>query len=105
MKLELRADALWNNLSQLPSRFLPTGTRNNSLPADTLRAIDLVEKARQEWLAAKSYFNAVSDPDLVDYAIHLVEAAEKKYMYLLKKARQNGIKWEWREGEPEGDLR
>ncbi len=46
-----------------------------------------VEKARREWLAAKSYFDAVTDVGLVDYAIHLVEAAERKYMYLLRLAR------------------
>ena len=47
-----------------------------------------VEKARREWLAAKSYFNAVTEVGLVDYAIHLVEAAERKYMYLLRLARE-----------------
>ena len=47
-----------------------------------------VEKARREWLAAKSYFNAVTEVGLVDYAIHLVEAAERKYMYLLSLARE-----------------
>lgn len=47
----------------------------------------LVEQARQEWLNAKSYFDNVVDPDLVDYAVYSVEAAERKYMYLLKKAR------------------
>jgi hypothetical protein len=47
----------------------------------------IIEQARQEWLHAKSYFDNVVDPDLVDYAVYSVEAAERKYMYLLKKAR------------------
>jgi hypothetical protein len=47
----------------------------------------LVEQARQEWVNAKSYFDNVVDPDLVDYAVYSVEAAERKYMYLLKRAR------------------
>ncbi|HHV61359.1 MAG TPA: YaaL family protein [Firmicutes bacterium] len=51
---------------------------------------DAVEKARREWLLAKSYFNSVTDPDLVDHAIYAARAAEKKYIYLLKKARQEG---------------
>jgi hypothetical protein len=48
----------------------------------------LVEEARQEWQAAMSYFNHIVEPDLVDHAIHAMVAAEKKYMFLLKKARQ-----------------
>lgn len=53
--------------------------------------IDLVEEARRQWLAAKAYFENVSEPELVDHAIFLVEAAEKKYMYLLKKAREQKV--------------
>ncbi|NLY29463.1 MAG: YaaL family protein [Firmicutes bacterium] len=47
----------------------------------------LIEQARQEWLSAMAYFDNVEDPDLVDYAVYSVEAAERKYMYLLKKAK------------------
>lgn len=52
---------------------------------------DLVEQARQEWLTAQSYYNTVSDKDLVDHAVYMMQAAEKKYMYLLKKARREGV--------------
>ena len=44
-------------------------------------------KAREEWEAAQNFFNNVNDPDLGDYAIYDVEAARRKYQYLLKKAR------------------
>ncbi|WP_371374768.1 YaaL family protein [Sporomusa aerivorans] len=50
-----------------------------------------LEQARQEWLSALNYYNDVSDADLVDYAAYLIQAAEKKYTYLLKRARQEGI--------------
>ncbi len=50
-----------------------------------------VTKARDEWLAAKNYFETVSDPDLVDHAIYLLGAAERKYMYLLKRAKNEGL--------------
>lgn len=52
---------------------------------------EVVESARQEWLSAQNYYNTVSDQDLVDHAVYLMQAAEKKYMYLLKKAREEGI--------------
>ncbi|HHU69155.1 MAG TPA: YaaL family protein [Thermoanaerobacterales bacterium] len=57
--------------------------------------IDAVEAARQEWLTAKKYFESVTDPDLIDHAVYLMEAAQRKYMYLLKKARQEGVKVEF----------
>jgi hypothetical protein len=52
---------------------------------------DAVEQARQEWIAAQYYYNTVADQDLIDYAVYGMQAAEKKYMYLLKQARQQGI--------------
>ncbi|MHB8928741.1 MAG: YaaL family protein [Bacillota bacterium] len=52
---------------------------------------DTVEHARRDWLAAKSYFEAVTDPDLVDHAIYVLEAAERKYMYLIKRAKVEGL--------------
>lgn len=50
-----------------------------------------IKKARNEWEQAKSYFEQVVDPDLVDHAIYAMEAAEKKYMYLLGKARKEAV--------------
>jgi|LSQX01.2.fsa_nt_gb hypothetical protein len=46
-----------------------------------------VEAAKKDWLAARSYFDSLSDPDLVDYAVYSIEAAERKYMYLLKQLK------------------
>lgn len=52
---------------------------------------EVVEQARQEWLGAQHYYNSVSDKDLVDHAVYMMQAAEKKYVYLLKQARQQGV--------------
>jgi len=57
-----------------------------SLPA-------VVEEARQEWLNAQYYYNTVTDQDLIDHAVYLMQAAEKKYMYLLKQARSAGVEY------------
>mgnify|MGYP001354017597 FL=1 len=51
----------------------------------------LVEEARQEWKSAREYFNIVTDPDLIDHAIYALEAAEKRYVYLLKKIREEQV--------------
>ncbi len=53
--------------------------------------LQAVSYAHGEWVDAQNYFNNVSEPELVDYAIYKMEAAKKKYIYLLKQARLRGI--------------
>lgn len=53
--------------------------------------IRVLEEAHQEWIHAKFYFNCVTDPDLVDHAIFYMGETEKKYTYLLKRAREMGL--------------
>ena len=50
-----------------------------------------LEQARREWRYAKLYFNSVTDPDLIDHAVFYMGATEKKYVYLLKRAKETGI--------------
>lgn len=47
-----------------------------------------VQNAKEDWLTARSYFDSITDPDLIDYAIYTLEAAERKYMYLLKQMKE-----------------
>ncbi len=47
-----------------------------------------VKKAYADLKAAENYFDNANDPDLIDFAIYDIEAAKKKYAYMLKKARQ-----------------
>lgn len=49
---------------------------------------EAAEIARKEWVRAVSYFDQAADPDLIDYATYSLRAAERKYVYLLKKARE-----------------
>lgn len=51
-----------------------------------------VEQARQDWIFAQRYFNEVTDEDLIEYAAYLIKTTEKKYLYLLKQARKQGIR-------------
>lgn len=53
--------------------------------------IVLLEQAQKEWNHAKVYFNNVTEPDLIDYAVFYMGAAEKKYIYLLKRVRDAGV--------------
>ncbi len=48
----------------------------------------LIEEAKRDWQEARAYFNTVTEPELVDHAIYALGAAEKRYVYLLKRARE-----------------
>ena len=69
--------------------FLQFGEPIEGRPLPSLPVV--VEEARKEWLNAQEYYNTVSDQDLIDHAVYLMQAAEKKYIYLLKQARNAGI--------------
>ncbi len=89
-RVVLVKEAFLKALTVWPQRLVADDLGLAPVPASANPSfMELVEQARQDWLAAKSYFESVSDPDLVDHAIYLVEAAETKYMYLLRKARSN----------------
>lgn len=62
--------------------------KNNSSKDE---AFENIENAKKEWQDAKNIFENVSEPDLVDYAIFKVEAAEQKYIYLLKQYKSNNF--------------
>ncbi len=60
--------------------------------------VSAVEYARQEWRQAINEMNNI-DSDLTDYAILKASAAERRYMALLKQAKNEGINaWSATEG-------
>lgn len=64
----------------------PSGEVSPDPPVDAL-----VWQAQRELEAARAYFESVSDPDLVDHACYLLEAAQKRYSYVLRLARQSRL--------------
>lgn len=50
-----------------------------------------VRQAHRDWQIALNNFNYCTDQDFIDYSIYNIEAAEKKYVYLLKRARKEKI--------------
>ncbi len=55
-------------------------------------------RALEEWKAAECYFNSIQDQDLVEYALYELEAARRKYEYLMRKLRTGDAAWEGRYG-------
>jgi hypothetical protein len=60
-------------------------------PLGTARRGDAnaLERAHRDWLAANRQFDYATDPELVDYAIYSLKAAEKQFVYLWKMARDH----------------
>lgn len=59
--------------------------------SDDDKLLGMLKEAHKEWEEAESYFQMVSEPDLIDYAIHRMEATKTKYMYLLKQVREKEL--------------
>lgn len=51
-------------------------------------------KALRELQSAERYFNAISDPELVEYALYEIEAARRKYEYMMRKLRSGEAAYE-----------
>lgn len=52
----------------------------------------ILRHAQEDLCAAKRYFDNVSDPEQVDAAIRAMDAAERKYMYVLRLAKKEESK-------------
>lgn len=51
-------------------------------------------KALRELQSAERYFNAISDPELVEYALYEIEASRRKYEYMMRKLRSGEAAYE-----------
>lgn len=54
-----------------------------------------VVEARQSMELARQYFECVTEPALVDHAVLLLAAAERRYTHLLSEARRSGVRLPW----------
>lgn len=79
-------------MGDFSEKFLSLKDIIHSGQADDNKDIyESLKKAKQDWENAKNIFENVSNPDLVDYAIYNVDAAEKRYMYLLKQIKNGNL--------------
>ncbi len=75
----------WDNLCQVLKGLLvfESGDNLTRYWPDEL----ILEQAKRDWITAQKIFEEASHPELIDYAIYNLKAAEKRYMYLLKQLR------------------
>lgn len=82
MKPQLSWTGIWQGWL---GRWTQAETRRVEAEERNLR--QQMEAARREMEAAESYFQTVTDPELVDHAIFTMEAARRKYIYLYRRLR------------------
>ncbi|MGL5754381.1 MAG: DUF2508 family protein [Paraclostridium sp.] len=59
---------------------------------DNEKIIKEIRIAQLEIKNAEKFFQYVSDPELVDVAIYDLEAKKSKYSYLIRKAKEQGVR-------------
>lgn len=76
----------WAKLKQVVRKpwVIPDGDELNQLEDE----IEMIHKAGEEVSAARNLFARADDPDMVDWAVFNLTAAERRYDYLLKKYRR-----------------
>lgn len=50
--------------------------------------IEDIKIAKEKWLEKEKFFQEVTEPELIDFAIYELEASKIRYMYLLKKLKK-----------------
>ena len=65
------------------------GSRETDERDELIRTILI---AKQEMLDAQNYFDSVTATELIDHAIYRMEAAKSQYVYLLKLAKDKGLR-------------
>lgn len=85
----MKPDANLSPVGGLLARLRLVAPRTQMETNDQRDMLAAVEQAHREWEAAQSYFASVVEPELVDHAIFVLEAAQRKYRYLMKLAREH----------------
>jgi hypothetical protein len=81
------------------SRFLRAITvgRAEILPVcDTAKEkkelLEAIKCARKEWMCAYSNFEYADDGEMVDYYTYKIKACQLRYNYLIRQAKEKGVK-------------
>ena len=67
--------------------------KNKKTNIENEKIIKEIKAAQLEIKNAESFFQYVSDPELVDVAIYDLESKKSKYSYLIRMAKEKGVKY------------
>jgi hypothetical protein len=68
------------------------GINKYYITGDDYRLIEDINNAKNEWLEADTNFQYVCENEIVDYYTYILKAAQIKYEYYLKKAKERGVR-------------
>jgi len=66
----------------------------NSYDDESKELLADIKKAREDWLNAYENFEYGESSEIVDYYTYTIKAYQVKYEYLLKKAKEKGLRVE-----------
>ena len=98
---ELRAclKGLWEKIKIQLNSLKPSP----KLPAANQRDLIIIAEAKRAWQDSISFFQEVTEPALIDFAIYHMEAEEKRMVHLIRQMGQKYPEGIWRmEGSMEG---
>ncbi|MDI9481448.1 MAG: DUF2508 family protein [Syntrophomonadaceae bacterium] len=79
------------NLSTLWTKLRQLLELNDDRTVETVIAEEqLLEEAYQELIEARGLFTQAQEPDMIDYAIFHLNAAEQRYDYLIRGIKTRG---------------
>lgn len=64
---------------------------------DDEKLLNEIRRARLDVTTAENFFDFVKDPELIDVAIYDLEAKKSRYAYLIRMAKEQGVKSTWAE--------
>lgn len=75
-------------------KFLMQEVENNKdkYTDDDLLLFEAINESIMEMEVAQSLFNSVSDPNLIDLAIHTEDVARSRYNYLIALAKKRALR-------------
>jgi hypothetical protein len=61
---------------------------------DTKNLIESITNAKKEWIRANNDFDYAVDEDMIDYHTYKIKAYQARYEYLIRIAKEKGIRLE-----------
>ncbi len=85
-------NGFFNRLSKVFSTKEKIETVSFNESSDFKELIESIKSAQRDWLCANANFNYTSDQEIIDYYTYMIKAYQVRYEYLIKKAKEKGIR-------------
>lgn len=66
---------------------------------DAAELLESIQTAKNDWASANANFEYANDSQMVDYYTYNIKACEVRYEYLLRQAKEKGLRVDFKEVE------